>query len=128
MKINLTDIPWFCKVSTDVSWFESACLYFIFVSFRASTCKMSSSTDKFTHVAFINIQEAYCHRNNLECQFTISPLLTVTCSDFIGVFKVGWKSTRDFVSKKTVFIPANFTPETALETAVLFDGLCGLLC
>lgn len=83
---------------------------------------MSSSIDIFTQVKFIDIPECYYHQKDVKCQFTVSPVLKPEPSDIIGIYKVGWKTTKDPVCSKAVIVPPDFTPETSLDLFVTFSG------
>lgn len=81
-----------------------------------------ASIDTFTQVTFTGIQECYYRLNNLKCDFTVSPLLVPDSNDVVGIFKVGWSSTKDFLCCVTVSVPADVVPNTSLETSVEFAG------
>jgi len=84
---------------------------------------MSASLDSsFSQVTFTNIQESYCYLKDLECHFSVSSALTPNYSDVIGVFKVGWKSTKEYMCSKTVAVPADFKPDTILTSTMIFTG------
>lgn len=76
----------------------------------------------FAKVVFHSIAETYPTDVNIECQYTITASLTPNPSDWVGLYKVGWSSVRDYVVYLWVPKPDTYHPGTELDSTVVFQG------
>jgi hypothetical protein len=83
---------------------------------------MSNSVDIFTQVKFLDVHEYYYNLKDVECQFTVSPVLKPDPNDIIGIYKVGWKTTKDALCSKAVNVLPDVMPETGLDSCIIFSG------
>uniref|UniRef100_A0A8C6NXY7 SKICH domain-containing protein n=1 Tax=Nothobranchius furzeri TaxID=105023 RepID=A0A8C6NXY7_NOTFU len=54
------------------------------------------SPPAFSQVVFIDIPQAYPRSAPITCRFTLSAALQPSSMDWVGIFKVGWSSTKDY--------------------------------
>lgn len=62
-------------------------------SVEASSCK---DTNSFSQVVFPNISDYYPPGEDVEVTFVLSETLVTSSRDWLGLFKVGWTSTREY--------------------------------
>jgi hypothetical protein len=79
---------------------------------------------EFAQVIFLNIAETYPTDAHVECRFTLTPNLTPTTRDWIGLYKVGWSSQREYVFFMWAPLPERYIPGTEqdFENRVLFQA------
>lgn len=77
---------------------------------------------EFAMVVFHNIPETYPADAHIECGYTITSDFVPTRSDWIGLYKVGWLSTRDYIYYDWVNIPSNYEAGKEAEGHVLFPS------
>lgn len=80
----------------------------------------TSKRKEFAMVVFHNIPETYPADAHIECGYTITFDLKPTKSDWIGLYKVGWLSTKDYIYYDWVNIPSNYEEGKDAEGRVLF--------
>ncbi|KAM4030615.1 calcium-binding and coiled-coil domain-containing protein 2 isoform 2-T2 [Anomaloglossus baeobatrachus] len=68
--------------------------------------------NSFSQVIFTNVQKFYPPKTDLHCKFHIEGNFNSSPKDWIGIFKVGWKTTRDYYT----WISAR----TSVDNTVLF--------
>uniref|UniRef100_A0A1A8LQY2 Calcium binding and coiled-coil domain 2 n=1 Tax=Nothobranchius pienaari TaxID=704102 RepID=A0A1A8LQY2_9TELE len=54
------------------------------------------SPPAFSQVVFIDIPQAYPRSAPITCRFTLSAALQPSSRDWVGIFKVGWSSAKDY--------------------------------
>ena len=59
---------------------------------------VESSDSEFVAVVFHSIQECYPPELKIECRYTIKPTVKPSSRDWIGVFRVGWQSLREYLT------------------------------
>ncbi|XP_059818606.1 tax1-binding protein 1 homolog B-like [Hypanus sabinus] len=60
----------------------------------AGTSSLYSST--FAQVIFVNIEKQYTTDVAVKCNYILTPRITPHKNDWIGIFKVGWSTARDY--------------------------------
>ncbi|XP_054751200.2 tax1-binding protein 1 homolog [Lytechinus pictus] len=58
--------------------------------------EVSTNVSEFAQVIFNNVQECYLPGSDLQCNYTLTSAIRPQSRDWIGVFKVGWTSTRQY--------------------------------
>ncbi|XP_069763152.1 calcium-binding and coiled-coil domain-containing protein 2-like isoform X9 [Narcine bancroftii] len=58
------------------------------------TSSIYSST--FAQVIFVNVGKLYTTDVPIKCNYTLTPMMTAHKKDWIGIFKVGWSTARDY--------------------------------
>lgn len=76
----------------------------------------------FAKVVFHSIRETYPTDVNIECQYTVTASLTPHSRDWVGLYKVGWSSIRDYVYFLWASKVDNHHPGTELENTVVFQA------
>ena len=82
-----------------------------------------SQRSEFAAVVFQRIPETYPSDAHIECKYTITPDIVPTRSDWIGLYKVGWWTTRDYHYYEWAVIPDGYEMGKEAEAGVLFPGL-----
>lgn len=77
---------------------------------------------EFAAVIFHNIPETYPDDAHIECCYTITPDLVPTSRDWIGLYKVGWMTTRDYYYYEWAKFPENYEIGKETEGNVLFPA------
>lgn len=101
------------EVNTDTQEEEAA---------ASSTGETTNKRKEFAMVIFHNIPETYPADAHIECGYTITSDLTPSRSDWIGLYKVGWLSTRDYIYYDWVNIPSNYEAGKDAEGHILFPS------
>lgn len=57
----------------------------------------SQEESKFAGVVFHNIQDVYIPGKDIRCCYSIKPSVSTTANDWIGLYKVGWQSPKDYL-------------------------------
>lgn len=95
-------------------------------SSTTSSTAESGEESKFAAVVFHNIQEIYVPGKDIRCCYSIKPSVSPTPNDWIGLFKVGWQSHKDYLcyeySPMIVTAVAVATASLSLQNSVLFRG------
>ncbi|XP_072343622.1 uncharacterized protein [Scyliorhinus torazame] len=61
---------------------------------ETETASLYSST--FALVIFANVEKVYMTDVPVKCNYTLTPRITAHPKDWIGIFKVGWSTARDY--------------------------------
>lgn len=77
---------------------------------------------EFAAVVFQYIPETYPADAHIECKYTITEDLVPTSRDWIGLYKVGWMTTRDYYYYEWAVIPAEFEIGKKAESSNLFPA------
>ena len=98
---------------------------------NGSVISESIEESKFAGVVFHNVQEIYIPGKDVRCCYSIKPSVLTTANDWIGLYKVGWKSPKDFlcyeyspVIEKSVEFTSSSSLNVSLSTqnSVVFRG------
>ncbi|KAK7157411.1 hypothetical protein R3I93_008787 [Phoxinus phoxinus] len=79
-------------------------------------------TSNFAHVIFQNVGKSYLPHAALECHYTLTQFITPNPKDWVGIFKVGWSTARDYYTFLWSPLPDNYTEGTAINRSVVFQG------
>ncbi|XP_063425168.1 tax1-binding protein 1 homolog B-like isoform X4 [Mytilus trossulus] len=88
----------------------------------SSTGETTNKRKEFAMVIFHNIPETYPADAHIECGYTLTSDLTPSRSDWIGLYKVGWLSTRDYIYYDWVNIPSSYEAGKDAEGHILFPS------
>ncbi|KAK3105975.1 hypothetical protein FSP39_009914 [Pinctada imbricata] len=77
---------------------------------------------EFAAVVFQRIPETYPSDAHIECKYTITSDIVPTRSDWIGLYKVGWWTTRDYYYYEWAVIPEGYSSGTEAEASILFPS------
>lgn len=81
-------------------------------------------TSNFAHVIFQNVGKSYLPHAALECHYTLTQFITPNPKDWVGIFKVGWSTARDYYTFlwSPLPLPENYVEGTAVNRTVVFQG------
>ncbi|KAJ8004788.1 hypothetical protein DPEC_G00139950 [Dallia pectoralis] len=79
-------------------------------------------TSNFAHVIFQNVGKSYLPHAALECHYTLTQFIKPHQKDWVGIFKVGWSSARDYYTFLWCPVPENYTEGTATHRSLVFQG------
>ncbi|XP_041121934.1 calcium-binding and coiled-coil domain-containing protein 2-like [Polyodon spathula] len=81
---------------------------------------MDSSS--FSLVLFNNVEAAYPPGQPVKCEYTITALLTPSGKDWVGIFKVGWTTTRDYYTFLWAPPPSHYQEQPQAEQHLVFQA------
>ncbi|XP_045901174.1 tax1-binding protein 1 homolog B isoform X1 [Micropterus dolomieu] len=79
-------------------------------------------TSNFAHVIFQNVGKSYLPHAALECHYTLTQFIKPNPKDWVGIFKVGWSTARDYYTFLWSPLPENYVEGTAVHRTVVFQG------
>ncbi|XP_060936499.1 tax1-binding protein 1 homolog B [Limanda limanda] len=79
-------------------------------------------TSNFAHVIFQNVGKSYLPHAALECHYTLTQFIRPHPKDWVGIFKVGWSTARDYYTFLWSPLPENYVEGTAVNRTVVFQG------
>ncbi|XP_034466085.1 tax1-binding protein 1 homolog B [Hippoglossus hippoglossus] len=79
-------------------------------------------TSNFAHVIFQNVGKSYLPHAALECHYTLTQFIRPHPKDWVGIFKVGWSTARDYYTFLWSPLPENYMEATAVNRTVVFQG------
>nr|XP_046254421.1 tax1-binding protein 1 homolog B [Scatophagus argus] len=79
-------------------------------------------TSNFAHVIFQNVGKSYLPHAPLECHYTLTQFIKPHPKDWVGIFKVGWSTARDYYTFLWSPLPENYVDGTAVHRTVVFQG------
>ncbi|XP_070768061.1 tax1-binding protein 1 homolog B isoform X2 [Enoplosus armatus] len=79
-------------------------------------------TSNFAHVIFQNVGKSYLPHAALECHYTLTQFIKPHPKDWVGIFKVGWSTARDYYTFLWSPLPENYVEGTAVHRTVVFQG------
>uniref|UniRef100_A0A4W4DTS0 UBZ1-type domain-containing protein n=1 Tax=Electrophorus electricus TaxID=8005 RepID=A0A4W4DTS0_ELEEL len=81
-----------------------------------------SEMSNFAHVIFQNVGKSFLPQTALECRYTLTPFITPNPKDWVGIFKVGWSSARDYYTFLWSPMPENYTEASSVHRTLVFQG------
>ncbi|KAG8442968.1 hypothetical protein GDO86_011693 [Hymenochirus boettgeri] len=79
-------------------------------------------TSNFAHVIFQNVAKSYLPNAPLECHYTLTHYIHPHPKDWVGIFKVGWSTARDYFTFLWSPMPENYVVESTYNCVVSFQG------
>ncbi|XP_077599121.1 tax1-binding protein 1 homolog A [Stigmatopora nigra] len=79
-------------------------------------------TSNFAHVIFQNVGKSFLPQAPLECRYTLTPYITPHFKDWVGIFKVGWSTARDYYTFMWSPMPEKYEPGSTVNRSVVFQG------
>lgn len=83
----------------------------------------SQRRPEFAAVVFQRIPETYPADAHIECRYTITPDLSPSSRDWVGIYKVGWMTTRDYYYYEWAQTPTGYEAGKEIDTSILFPGI-----
>ncbi|KAL7869168.1 hypothetical protein AOLI_G00131560 [Acnodon oligacanthus] len=84
------------------------------------TLGMESSC--FSQVVFMDVPHSYPLSTSVKCSYAVTGGLNPSSKDWIGVFKVGWSSAKNYHNYVWVEPPVNHDGTELLKLQVVFEG------
>ncbi|XP_073437461.1 tax1-binding protein 1 isoform X2 [Dendrobates tinctorius] len=79
-------------------------------------------TSNFAHVIFQNVAKSYLPSAPLECHYTLTQYIHPHPKDWVGIFKVGWSTARDYYTFLWSPLPENYVPDSTRNCVLTFQG------
>eukprot|EP00066_Takifugu_rubripes_P018137 XP_011607403.1 PREDICTED: tax1-binding protein 1 homolog B-like isoform X2 [Takifugu rubripes] len=79
-------------------------------------------TSNFAHVIFQNVGKSFLPQAPLECRYTLTPYITPHPKDWVGIFKVGWSTARDYYTFLWSPMLEKYEPGSTVHRTVVFQG------
>ncbi|XP_042637461.1 tax1-binding protein 1 [Orycteropus afer afer] len=79
-------------------------------------------TSNFAHVIFQNVAKSYLPNAHLECHFTLTPYIRPHPKDWVGIFKVGWSTARDYYTFLWSPMPEHYVEGSTVNCVLSFQG------
>ncbi|XP_028674060.2 tax1-binding protein 1 homolog B isoform X1 [Erpetoichthys calabaricus] len=89
---------------------------------EGSSAGNTMETSNFAHVIFQNVAKSYLPHAALECHYTLTQHIKPHQKDWVGIFKVGWSTARDYYTFLWSPVPENYTEGTSVNRVVVFQG------
>ncbi|KAM5303877.1 tax1-binding protein 1 isoform 2-T2 [Glossophaga mutica] len=81
-----------------------------------------SQTSNFAHVIFQNVAQSYLPSAHLECHYTLTPYIHPHPKDWVGIFKVGWSTARDYYTFLWSPMPEHYVEGSTVNCMLAFQG------
>ncbi|XP_036982360.2 tax1-binding protein 1 isoform X3 [Artibeus jamaicensis] len=81
-----------------------------------------SQTSNFAHVIFQNVAKSYLPNAHLECHYTLTPYIHPHPKDWVGIFKVGWSTARDYYTFLWSPLPEHYVEGSTVNCVLAFQG------
>ncbi|KAM6086938.1 tax1-binding protein 1 isoform 2-T2 [Chlamydotis macqueenii] len=79
-------------------------------------------TSNFAHVIFQNVAKSYLPNMHLECHYTLTQFIHPHQKDWVGIFKVGWSTARDYYTFLWSPMPENYVEGSTVNCVLTFQG------
>ncbi|KAJ8415888.1 hypothetical protein AAFF_G00404450 [Aldrovandia affinis] len=89
---------------------------------EGTSANSTMETSNFAHVIFQNVGKSYIPNAALECHYTLTQFIKPNHKDWVGIFKVGWSTARDYYTFLWSTFPDNYAEGTTVNRAVVFQG------
>jgi len=83
---------------------------------------MEPSASDFTQVVFHDIAEVFSFHSPLKCRYTVEAVLAPNSKDWIGLFKLGWRTVKEYVYFEWSPLPDNLETGREVDNFVIFKG------
>ncbi|XP_031441682.1 tax1-binding protein 1 homolog A [Clupea harengus] len=83
---------------------------------------VSIETSSFAHVIFQNVGKSFLPQAPLECHYTLTPAITPHPKDWVGIFKVGWSTARDYYTFLWSPMPESYVEGSTVHRVIVFQG------
>ncbi|XP_063210643.1 calcium-binding and coiled-coil domain-containing protein 2 isoform X4 [Chroicocephalus ridibundus] len=79
----------------------------------------------FSQVIFNNVDKFYVPGGDITCYYTLTQNIVPRGKDWVGIFRVGWKTTREYYTFMWAPLPSDARSDTAVKQQIQFKGsLC----
>ncbi|XP_056338671.1 tax1-binding protein 1 isoform X4 [Oenanthe melanoleuca] len=91
-------------------------------SFQEIPSSSTLQTSNFAHVIFQNVAKSYLPNTHLECHYTLTQFIHPHQKDWVGIFKVGWSTARDYYTFLWSPMPENYVEGSTVNCVLTFQG------
>jgi len=89
---------------------------------NAMTASLQVAKANFTHITFREMPETYTVGCDVVCNYVIGSALEASSRDWVGLYKVGWRTPDQYVCYVWSPLPANYAPGKVYENQVVFPA------
>ncbi|XP_040473298.1 calcium-binding and coiled-coil domain-containing protein 2 isoform X2 [Falco naumanni] len=76
----------------------------------------------FSQVVFNNVEKFYVPGGDITCYYTLTQNIIPRGKDWVGIFRVGWKTTREYYTFMWAPLPGDVHGDTAVQQQIQFKG------
>ncbi|NXX76656.1 CACO2 protein, partial [Urocolius indicus] len=76
----------------------------------------------FSQVIFNNVEKFYVPGGDITCYYTLTQNIVPRGKDWVGIFRVGWKTTREYYTFMWAPLPADVHSDTAVQLQIQFKA------
>ncbi|XP_007505380.1 tax1-binding protein 1 isoform X3 [Monodelphis domestica] len=91
-------------------------------SFQEVPLSSTLQTSNFAHVIFQNVAKSYLPNAHLECHYTLTQYIHPHPKDWVGIFKVGWSTARDYYTFLWSPMPEHYVEGATVNCLLSFQG------
>ncbi|XP_074197016.1 tax1-binding protein 1 isoform X1 [Rhinolophus sinicus] len=92
------------------------------IRFTMTSFQEVPQTSNFAHVIFQNVAKSYLPNVHLECHYTLTPYIHPHAKDWVGIFKVGWSTARDYYTFLWSPMPEHYVEGSTVNCVLAFQG------
>ncbi|XP_063210640.1 calcium-binding and coiled-coil domain-containing protein 2 isoform X1 [Chroicocephalus ridibundus] len=76
----------------------------------------------FSQVIFNNVDKFYVPGGDITCYYTLTQNIVPRGKDWVGIFRVGWKTTREYYTFMWAPLPSDARSDTAVKQQIQFKA------
>lgn len=76
----------------------------------------------FSHVIFNDVEKFYVPGGDVTCRYTLTHNIVPRGKDWVGIFRVGWKTTREYYTFMWAPRPSDVHGDTAVQQEIQFKA------
>ncbi|XP_076213149.1 calcium-binding and coiled-coil domain-containing protein 2 isoform X1 [Aptenodytes patagonicus] len=76
----------------------------------------------FSQVVFNNVEKFYVPGGDVTCYYTLTQNIAPRGKDWVGIFRVGWKTTREYYTFMWAPLPSDARSDTAVQQQIQFKA------
>ncbi|XP_074835236.1 calcium-binding and coiled-coil domain-containing protein 2 isoform X2 [Carettochelys insculpta] len=76
----------------------------------------------FSQVIFNNVEKFYVPGGDITCYYTLTQHITPRGKDWVGIFRVGWKTTREYYTFMWAPLPSDLSSESVKQQQIQFKA------
>ncbi|NXN61754.1 CACO2 protein, partial [Rynchops niger] len=77
----------------------------------------------FSQVIFNNVDKFYVPGGDITCYYILTQNIVPRGKDWVGIFRVGWKTTREYYTFMWAPLPSDARSDAAVQQQIQFKGL-----
>ncbi|CAK6955702.1 calcium-binding and coiled-coil domain-containing protein 1b [Scomber scombrus] len=92
------------------------------INFSAESAQLANTMDKQPTVVFRNVGQLYFPQTRVECHYSLTSDHQWNSTDWIGIFKVGWSSVKEYYTYTWALVPEGYTEQSDVNCYALFQA------